>query len=217
LTDIHHQAILIQPDILTYLFFQWLKFQSSAGNATFKQIIGNNASDYNAVLQVAQSDIGYYAGSTDWKTVIGDWFIANLFNDPSNIHGYKGNITTVPPQTTSADFILYPGDGVYRKISSTVNITSSSSIGYIGLNNTGDTIDTDGSDGYTGNILLCFNYDGNPYSTPASVTLPSITVPASHTESSILSTDKASGVQTNNGSYPVDRIIGSKDGFKIKQ
>jgi hypothetical protein len=187
-----------------YLFFQWLRIQSSLGDRVFKEIINTNDSDYQAVLKKAQTTITGYNLSTTWKTVLGDWFIANYFNSPSGIHGYVGQISfsAGPKIVTSNNFTLYPGDGVYKQISSAINASASSTIEYNGLNKTGYLIDSSGTL-YTGNVLLCFNYDGNSDNPPTSIALSYGSLPVAQRSSVVYS---PSITVSDQNKYPMDRV-----------
>ena len=103
----------------TYLFFQWLRIQSSKGTGIYKDIIGSNNSGYSAVTA---------AFGDNWGNLLRDWLAANYINDTSasgtnSRYGYKNDATlknitkhyfagTDDTKTTP----LYPGEGVFSNI-----------------------------------------------------------------------------------------------------
>lgn len=150
-----------------YLFFQWLKYQSSNGDGIYKEIINNTGVDYNAVQTVASSRLG----TASWHDLLMDWYIANIINDASTIYGYKGNISTSYHTTgSSGSYALYPGEGVYQTIPGSYVVSPSSPIDYAGINTGTKAVDNAGTT-YTGNKLVAFNYNGNPLGSSANATL----------------------------------------------
>ena len=124
-----------------YLFFQWLRLQSSLPNGSlnnyniYKAIIGSKSYDQAAVVK-ALANKGNYLGETlNWETVLLDWFAANLltFSDPATTyvgtlgktpkHGYMEDpalsnlmpaVWTAKAGNSSAKAVtLYPGEGMY--------------------------------------------------------------------------------------------------------
>jgi hypothetical protein len=92
-----------------YLFFQWLRLQSSRG--IYKDIIKSEHRDNRAVINA----ISGYSG---WEAMIRDWLAANKTNSPTGRDGYKGdatlkNISAPYAPTTPTTLPLYPGEGVY--------------------------------------------------------------------------------------------------------
>jgi len=94
-----------------YLFFQWLRIQSSKGTGIYKDIIGSSSADYTAVTAAA--------GGGTWGDLLKNWFAANYA--PSS--GYKNDTTLGTLKTHlytgTGTTPLYPGEGVFSKISST--------------------------------------------------------------------------------------------------
>jgi hypothetical protein len=129
-----------------YLFFQWLRLQSN--NSIYKKIIMSEFFDYRAVTNEAKEiDSGY----SNWSFLLRDWLAANYINDGTGRYGYKNekDLRTVkapmfPGGTTTVN--LYPGEGVYSKISGSDTVPSSSGvINYAGLNSSGAPVTSGGS------------------------------------------------------------------------
>ena len=109
-----------QDDYATaYLFFQWLRIQSSKGTGIYKDIIGSYSSDYSAVTAAAGGN---------WGDLLRDWLAANYINDASSRYGYKNDPTLKTLNKhlfTGATAGLYPGEGVFSKINSNYSAPSS--------------------------------------------------------------------------------------------
>jgi len=131
-----------------YLFFQWLRIQTSS--SIYTDIIQSSNNDYRAVTASFNTRIG--GGYSDWPTLLQTWLAANRINTSSGIYGYKGNIDIKAPYAPAAASIqLYPGEGVYSKTNSAPSTTPSTNIQYTYLTSSG-------TGGYsTGADLLTFN------------------------------------------------------------
>jgi hypothetical protein len=128
-----------------YLFFQWLRIQKGAG--VYKDIIGSSNANYLAVTTAA--------GNNNWGNLLGNWFAANYA--PSNSSGY-GNDSTLRTLNkhlfTGTTASLYPGEGVFSKISSAYPAPQNSgNINYSLLTSTGVSSETS----ITNGALLTYN------------------------------------------------------------
>ena len=111
-----------------YLFFQWLRIQSSKHEGIYHDIILSDKSNYKAVEAEA---LGI---SSNWNNLLRDWLAANYIGDSSGKFGYKNESiydTNVDSEyleyckwpesgknrfstkTGSYTFKLYPGEAVY--------------------------------------------------------------------------------------------------------
>jgi len=164
--DKHENAVL--DDYATvYLFFQWLRIQSSSN--IYKSIISSSNSDYKAVTKAASdNNMSYASTKSGWGNMLRDWYAANYINSNSGRYGYKNETTLrrttsgnpitvhyVPAGKTSID--LYSGEGVYSAADGYTVPGASGNILYSGLNNS--TIVASGAS-VTG-ALLTYNIDDN--------------------------------------------------------
>ncbi len=196
-----------------YLFFQWLRLQSSLGVDIYKNIIDNSFDDYRSVEAMASGI------SATWKELLRDWFIANAFNDPTGKYGYKGDIAplTLPLlsslsplyYTSGTNFPLRPGDAVYVSIFPSADMTVSGSIGYAGLNTATSAVDVTGSM-YSGNLLLSYNFNGNP-STSTENTAPLSAMIIQQVDVTVSSavSRSVSPESSSRTIFPIDLIINS--------
>ena len=76
-----------------FVFFQWLRVQSSDGDGIYKAIINDYRKvDTNAVVDIAQTTIsGHGSTWTTWGDLLRCWYIANYFQNSSTIYGYKSD------------------------------------------------------------------------------------------------------------------------------
>ena len=109
----------------TYLFFQWLRIQSSNDVGIYKDIIGSTNADYRAVTSAAASRINNTDyNNNNWGKLLGDWLAANYINSTATTgansrYGYKNDATLKGLNShllTTATASLYPGEGVFSKI-----------------------------------------------------------------------------------------------------
>ena len=134
----HSQYALLDDYATVYLFFQWLRIQSSKDVGIYKDIIGyevkpvdkeyysNNS--YVPVTEAAKTINPLYRDN--WGLLLEHWLAANYIYNPNGPYGYKNDfdfkIDGTPvsikgrhlQSTTAKNIYLYPGEGVYSKITS---------------------------------------------------------------------------------------------------
>jgi len=158
-----------------YLFFQWLRLQSSDPDNMYSNIILSEFSDFHAVTEAAGGidetgsrnskkgiDAIYY---DNWPLLLRDWFAANYTNSPTSRYGYKNekDLNTVkapmfPGGTTSVT--LYPGEGVYSQIQIAETLPSASgNIKYAGLGSRSSSTIPDDTKGFANSARLTYNID----------------------------------------------------------
>jgi len=106
-----------------YLFFQWLRLQSDKD--IFRKISSSKSSDYTAVID-AFNEVVTGSGYDDWETMLKDWLTANYKRENSGRYGYRNetklnSITVHYAPGGSTTINLFPGEGVYSKVT---NLTS---------------------------------------------------------------------------------------------
>jgi hypothetical protein len=129
-----------------YLFFQWLRIQKGTG--IYKAIIGSSNADYRAVTSAA--------GNSNWGNLLRDWLAANY--NASSGYGTDSTLKTMNKHllTTSGTTPLYPGEGVFSKISSAYTAPSTSgNINYSLLTSSGISNQSSIDSG----ALLTYNVD----------------------------------------------------------
>jgi hypothetical protein len=157
-----------------YLFFRWVEAQASNGSGIYKEIIDNGTSDYRAVLEPVQTRIGNL-NDADWADTLLSWYLTNLLQESGTLfsYGQLPDLTLTPSWFNSTDWYepgepwnLYAGEGIYLYLGDlpqTVSITGGGSgIHYAGVNTQTGAIDRDGSDGYTGDVLVACNGSAVP-------------------------------------------------------
>jgi len=186
-----------------YLFFQWLRIHAVNDDAIYKEILNSTYDDYRAVENSASARI--FKGS--WQEFLRAWFAANAVNAEAGIYGYENEIILSPPlyeynKNTTAS--LNPGWGIYTAISEPAGMTPEGSIDYAGISTTGESVDPNSTEGYSGDILLSYNINPDPRGGSESTgVLPSfIPVPPS---SSLLS--RSISDQTAVKKIPVDVLF----------
>ncbi|MDR1256876.1 MAG: hypothetical protein LBJ86_03955 [Spirochaetaceae bacterium] len=152
-----------------YLFFQWLRIQAG-GTEIYRDIIGSEHRDYNAVTSAADSRITGYNSADGWPKLLETWLAANYINAASGLYGYKNeyplaNITAHTVHTGGNSISLLPGEGVYSITTSSDSITSikggsGQHIGYAALKKDGNGI-VDNSTMQAGGALLTYNNSTN--------------------------------------------------------
>jgi hypothetical protein len=206
-----------------YLFFQWLRIQSSS--AIYRDIFMSGKSDYQAVTGAAASRID--ASYTNWETLLRSWFAANYINDPNGgPYGYKGEISDLTKHTkhSGTSIQLKPGEGVYSALGSVP--ANSGNIHYAGLNTSGSNPITPG---VKGDVTLTYNV--NTIKTGAAETgaigvatasqLPADTISASRAAAAprgpypIGITDLLGGRRPGGAALPDDAFSGRISGFVL--
>ncbi|HOU84418.1 MAG TPA: hypothetical protein PLA54_12110 [Spirochaetota bacterium] len=159
-----------------YLFFQWLRIQSSDGDIIYKDILNSSYTDYRAVTEQIEKHIPYYNGipinSTSWTNIMINWLIANQINKSNGILGYKGNITGLSQmQSNSGITNLYPFEAVMRNNNGNYYPSESgSNIIYRGI--TADGTITSTSAPYNGDFILAINNNPLQYGKSEKAELP---------------------------------------------
>jgi hypothetical protein len=142
-----------------YLFFQWLAIQASRGNAIYTDIINSPYTDYRAITSVVKQRITPHFSDIEdneegWAKILGAWYAANRLSITRpdtyrGIYSYKGeitlNLTWGYPAGSNHTVSLYPGEGVYSRISGSNGKNPStekeSPIRYLGLDASSKTVD----------------------------------------------------------------------------
>jgi hypothetical protein len=148
-----------------YLFFQWLRIHASNDRRIYKDIIDSTYTDYQAVTEAAKKRIPAFSDISDneagWATLLGAWYAANRLRAESGIYGYEGEIALTFTWGWQGGYdhnvSLDPGEGVYSKISGSINndsLTGTPTIRYLGLNTSGVP---DESPPYNTTYLLTYN------------------------------------------------------------
>ncbi len=191
-----------------YLFFQWLTLQTNGSNMIYKEIIDTNFSDYRCVEAVANNRL--YAGT--WKEYLRDWFTANLYSRPTGKFGYRGKITLTPYGIApNGAWLLLPGEGVYSPITLSWTISTQVYIDYAGLNTSTYATDYLGTT-YDGNVLLSYNFNGNPSGSPTNTgNLPGASIAPNRSGFDYY--NPVPSIQfPKNIPVPIDTIFGPGDG-----
>ncbi|MDR3139543.1 MAG: hypothetical protein LBT95_07690 [Treponema sp.] len=156
-----------------YLFFQWLRIHAANGGGIYKEILNSPYRDFRAVTEKARERIPALglAGPEDWETLLRTWMLANIYQSPNGLYGYRDKIKEMTKgliqallvygseDTNKRKWEFYPGEGILSVIekdtpSYTPPAGSGSHIRYVGFNTAG-TIDT--VPPYEGEYLLTFN------------------------------------------------------------
>jgi len=150
--------VAILDDYATvYLFFQYLRLQSSNNDAIYHDIITSQYPDYRAVTTANSINSAH---KNKWETLLRDWFAANVLKNSTGEYGYKGEINTTARYfpSTGTTVSLYPGEGVYSNATNNYSVPSSSgNISYAGLTSSGTVVTT----GSTNGVLLTYNINTN--------------------------------------------------------
>jgi hypothetical protein len=143
----------------TYLFFQWLRIQSSKDTGIYKDIIKSVNADYKAVTAAAASSItgGSYSNN-NWANLLNDWLAANYICSSNGLYGYKGSLSLTakhnyPTTGTNINASLYPGEGVYSTINAAFVQSDSGNIKYTYIANNAIS----NSNSITSGVLLTYN------------------------------------------------------------
>jgi hypothetical protein len=196
-----------------YLFFQWLRLQSSNGTGIYRDIVTSPYSDHRAVTAAAAAKIdGSYS---DWGALLRDWMAANYLMDTGSRYGYK-NDPTIQGKLAGAKkkyltgniASLYPGEGVYSYSDGTSSTPSSGdNIRYTGLESSGLISGTISA----GGALLTYNastalrkYISNPPELAETGTLTGVKPPPSASINYTPGAAMSRSVQSLPSSYAID-------------
>lgn len=155
-----------------YLFFQWLNLNASNGTAIYKDILNSGYYNYQAVTSAASNRIG--SSLAIWQTLFRSWLAANVLNQSTGLYGYHGAISSItPPKLTSwpsagggyaavksyytSGIPLYCGEAIYLDTTAW-NAAPTGTMDYVGITNGSTTMDNNSVGGYTGNVVVAFNY-----------------------------------------------------------
>jgi len=131
-----NQYAVLDDYSTAYLFFQWLGLQSD--REIYWKINASDDYDYNAVIK-AFNDTVIGTKYEDWETMLKDWLAANYFKNSSGRYGYKddtvlNNVKIHYAPGGSKTINLFPGEGVYSKVTELTSIPrQSGNIYYAGL------------------------------------------------------------------------------------
>jgi len=179
-----------------YLFFQYLRLQSSNPSDIYFDIETSTYSDYQAVTNAASINSAH---KNNWSSLLRDWYAANYLNNASGLYGYKNDDTlkTIKAKlfpTTDTNVDLYPGEGVYSKTTTADTLpTDSTYIKYAGLSTSG----APSSSGTANGARLTYNVNTNKNGSSESGSTTGI---AASVEISM--PDGRSVIQQNKFSYP---------------
>jgi hypothetical protein len=200
-----------------YLFFQWLRLQAKGteigdadGTGIYRAISDSSSYDYRGVTAAAAQINPVFA---DWPALLGSWMLANWYNSPTGIFGYREEIPLVryalTPTNSGQSYNLYPGEGVFSKINGSASYVPTGNIKYRGVSEPAasdapvdENIETlfQGST-QTGTYLLTFNGNTNKDGGDEEGRLGSV-LAGSPGERSILSS--GGGAAPPRGPYPID-------------
>jgi hypothetical protein len=198
-----------------YLFFQWLGLQSD--REIYKKINASDDYDYNSVIN-AFNDTVIGAQYGNWESMLKDWLAANYFKNSDGRYGYKddevlNNIKIHYAPGGSKTINLFPGEGVYSRVTELTSIPmSSKNIYYAGL--TGSSPVSSGS--LSSGALLTYNANTNNKGNLESGIITGGSTPPSMT---VTTGSRSAGVVT--GPFPISagdmlRQNGNKDGFNYE-
>ena len=143
---------------LSYLFFQYLRSQSSSGNGIFKKIIESSHGDDEAIIDAIAADSKLLAHGNNkedaFDKLLLRWYATNagvvLNND---LYKYDDQIDTTPLlelNTSSGTISMQSGAGIVRSMSGGDFSNTASGYIYLSVNSSGASEDFDKSDGITG-------------------------------------------------------------------
>ena len=107
------QYAILDDYATVYLFFQWLRLQSSE-TGIYKKIISSSKVDHSAVVD-------NISGYSSWDALLKTWLAANCINAATGPYGYNNDpvlkdIKTPAPSSLTTNISLSPGEGVYSII-----------------------------------------------------------------------------------------------------
>jgi len=197
--DNHHEEpnAILDDYATVYLFFRWLYLQAQnkgLQSHIFLDIEDSNSYDYQAVTDAAGNIDPTW---NNWEILLRTWFFAN-YSPTDSTYGYiddnvlKENINITKKLIEEKKISLYPGEGVYSKISRFFSPTGNSGINihYAGLD-ANATINT--SSPYTGGVLLTFNANTKNTGPHEPGYLTGVPLPKSQTMARNIQTETISG------------------------
>jgi len=142
-----------------YLFFQYLRLQSTKPADIYRDIFMSKYTNYQAVTTATNLNSSH---KNNWQLLLRDWYAANYTNAASGLYGYKNDSklknVKAPMFPGDNNVKLYPGEGVYSKTSTAESVPSSSgSINYSGLSPRGSSSSPSSSTGFAGGARLTYN------------------------------------------------------------
>jgi len=116
-----------------YLFFQWLRLQSS--DDIYKEIIMSKNYDNQAVVNAFNKIQTSGSNYSDWESMLKDWLMANNINSSSGRTGYSNDpafkdIKAPYAPEGKKTLGLYPGEGVYSYSISNPSVSPKKNIKY---------------------------------------------------------------------------------------
>jgi len=188
-----------------YLFFQWLRLQTSSD--IYRDIITGQNNNYTAVTSAFNKAVspGY-----SWDELLKTWLAANYINSPTGRYGYMNDSVLknvrVPSSSTaiSANISLAQGEGVYSLMGvSPVMPAPTTNIKYASLAKNPATVDNNAANGrvlltYNVNTTLERDSNSNYISISNSGTTTGIPIPAAN-----ISADGRSALSAINGPHRV--------------
>jgi hypothetical protein len=169
-----------------YLFFQWLRVNSKNDTMVYKQILNNNAGNYQSVLDAANLAFFDNTVTSSWEKFLASWHIANYKPDIS--YGYQSDamIKTALSKYGKSSFCavcanlnappsLRPGEALITKVNSATTFTPAEAapLRYIKLAAQPDF----NSLSFTQNdVVLLFNANPNNGGTAQTAELPVVSI-----------------------------------------
>ena len=154
--DGEDQNAVLDDYATVYLFFQWLRLQTGGNTAIYKNIIWSEKYDFEAITKAFNDRANE---SYNWHTMLQTWLRANYSRSSSNDrYGYRNDtvlngikVHYAPAGGNSIN--LYPGEGVYSYVDTSLSVPSSSggNIRYI------NAVDPDNNEIASGGALLTYN------------------------------------------------------------
>lgn len=144
---------------LSYLFFQYLRSQSSLKNSIFKKIIESIRGDYRAVQDAMDAD-GNFSTDPAWGSTRDErfnrlllrWYATNQNLMANSLYAYDGEIATMPDANTyfGPSVNLKSGGGVVISMGGAFDVSEvKSDFIYLSVEPDGDPEDFDSSNGFT--------------------------------------------------------------------
>ncbi len=200
---------------LSYLYFQYLRSQSTLKEDIFRHVIRSGKGDYLAVEYAISKDSGLLShgssASDAFSKLLLRWYATNAGVSGSSKYGYDDITLTAPGEYIGTSATLQSGGGVYKgNISSTYTDTTPDGYIYLTVTNNGTTEDFDGTTYNNYDYLIAVNRTYSPDSTLSNDTdnLPVDVYQSSETDgTSQTALESASGLSRSDGStkmYMID-------------